>query len=261
MRHFKDFQTNNNTNKLRNTIILFSILIIQVKAVGQINQEDKLIKAFIQYKMTDEYTDSLRFKQNLLKLNVAIENAIENKNILNYKFFKKTADSFNVNYEIRKSENNNLLFFTMSDNFFHWNYIVDHKKVILKDHKLHEYYTEIHNLNKNEFLLIEQRDDLVFACNYAYVFQKKGNSFKKKKAFGNKIKLTVCNFTQIENSTPEKLDHFSLPTRKISFDYKNKIIFYGSCTNSITGKNSIGKVKYINGNFKIKDCDERKDFD
>jgi hypothetical protein len=117
-------------------------------------------------------------------------------------------------------------------------------------------------LSKNEFLLIEQKDDLVFSCNHAYVFLKDGDIFKKKKkAFGNKNQLTVCNFTEIDNSTSEKPDHFSLPARKISFDNKNKTISYGSCANSMTGNTTIGKAKYINGNFKIKDCDERKDFD
>jgi glutaredoxin-related protein len=241
------------------TILLFFI-IFQINAFGQNSSENSLINAFIQYKNADKYKDSIGFNHNLLKLNVAIENVLKSDSILNFQRFIKVTDSLNVNYTVKKSEDRDLLLFTMSDNMFHWNYIVYNNTVILKNHKSHEYFTEVHNLSKNEFLLIEQKDDLVFSCNYAYVFLKNGAVFKKKKAFGNKNQLTVCNFTEIDNSTPEKPDHFSLPVKKISFDNKNKIISYGSCTNSMTGNTTIGKAKYINGNFKIIDCDERKDF-
>lgn len=244
---------------MKNLTILLFFIIFQINAFGQNNREANLVNAIIEYKNVNEFEDSLKFNQNLSQLNFAIEDVLENENLLNLKKFKKITDSLNINYTIKKSENNNLLLFTMSDDMFHWNYIVDDNAVVLKNHKWHEYFTEIHNLSQNEFLLIVQKDDLVFSCNYAYVFQKSGTSFQKKKAFENRTLLTLCNFTEIQNSPPENPEHFSLPARKISFDYKNKVISYGSCINSMTGKTTIGKAKYINGNFKIKDCDERKD--
>lgn len=246
---------------MKNLIILLFLIFFKNNTFGQTDQEFNLVKAFIDYKNSNELKDNLRFNQTLLRLNVVIEKVLKNENILDFQKFKKITDSLNVNYSIKKSENNSFVLFTMSDNMFHWNYIVYNNYIVLKNHKWHEYFTEIHNLNKNEFLLIEQRDDLVFSCNFAYIFQKTGTSFKKKKAFGNRTQLTLCNFTEIQNSPPEEPDHFSLTARKISFDYKNRVISYGSCTNSITGKTKIGKAKYINGNFTIKDCDERKDFE
>lgn len=242
---------------MRNALIFVFILIFQIKAFGQTDQENKLINALLEYKTASEYKDSLKFKENTIKLNTAIENSLKNESILAYEKFKQITDSLNVKFVVQKSENNKLLLFTMSDNFFHWNYIVSNAKIILKDNKWNEYYTEIHNLDMNEFLLIEQRDDLVFSCNYASVFEEKGKSFKHKKVFGNKTKLTLCGFTKTQNLN----EHFSLLTKKISFDYKNKIISYGSCVDAITGKETIGKAKYSNGKFKIKDCDERNNYE
>lgn len=223
---------------------------------GQNNREINLINAFVEYKNVNEFEDSLKFNQNLLQLNIAIENALKDENILNFEKFKKITDSLNVNYTIKKSENNDFLLFTMSDNMFHWNYIVQNNVIVLKNHKWHEYFTEIHNLNENEFLLIKQKDDLVFSCNYASVFKKSNNSYKMKKVFRNKSKLTVCNFTNIEDGN----GHFSRPVKKISFDYKNKTISYGSCRNAENEKRTLSKANYKNGKFKIEDCDERSGF-
>lgn len=179
-----------------------------------------------------------------------------NDNILTFKTFKKVADSLNVGYTTKKSENNDFIVFTMSDNMFHWNFILHNNVIIIRNHKWHQYFTEIHNLSTNEFLLIEQQDDLTFSCNYAFVYQKRKNAYTLKKAFGNKEKLTVCNFTNIENNKT----HLSLPVKKILFAYKSKTIMYGTCINAENGEKTLGEASYKKGKFKIKDCDERSGF-
>ena len=168
--------------------------------------------------------------------------------------------------KIQKSEDKNFILYTYSSQLYHFNYItraikknnkIKGYKIILKNNKEHEYFTRIHTLNPNEFLLIEQRDDLVFSCNYAYVYQLNNGQYIKKKAFENRLKLTVCNFTEIENPPNSSPEHQSLPAREITFDYKNKVISYGKCIDPATGKTTTGKAVYKNGKFAIKDCDDR----
>ncbi|AWK03531.1 hypothetical protein HYN56_04555 [Flavobacterium crocinum] len=170
--------------------------------------------------------------------------------------------------KIQKSEDKNFILYTYASPFYHFNYItktikgnnkIKGYKIILKNNKWHEYFTQIHTLNNNEFLLIEQRDDLVFSCNYAYVYQSNGGQYKQKKAFENRLKLTVCNFTEIENPPNSDPEHQSLPVRTITFDYKNKTLFYGKCHDTNTGKTTTGKATYKNGKFAIKNCNDRKD--
>jgi hypothetical protein len=155
---------------MKNIVLIFFALVFQIKVFGQLNQEYKLIKALTEYKEIDMYEDSLRFQQRFKKLNIEIENAITHENILSYKKFEHIADSLNVSFSLKKSENNNLIIFTMADNFFHWNYIIENRKIIFREHKWHEYFTEIHNLNKNDFLLINRIDDMSFSCYEAYIY-------------------------------------------------------------------------------------------
>lgn len=253
-------------------IILFALSFSQLFA--QKTVETELVN------LLDKYTTNLTSKEDSLfwkGFEIKFEQLIKDKNITNFDFkqLKAKCDTSYCRITVSKSEDGNFMLFRFAPQFYNLNYItkaikfngqIKSYQIVLKDNKWHEYFTEIHNLNDNEFLLIEQRDDLVFSCNYASVFEKKGNTFTKKKAFENKIQLTVCNFTEIEepvmpNDQTNSRGHYSLPARKITFDYKNKTISYGSCTNPMTGKTVIGKAKYISGNFKIKDCDERKMYD
>ncbi|WP_296142950.1 hypothetical protein [uncultured Flavobacterium sp.] len=241
------------------------------------NQEEKdFFNALYKYENTDGLLDienveeRIEFEKTLTdSLERKFEKLIVNDRITNYTIEKlhqrkDTIYSHLTRYESEKKE---FILYSFPIHLYHLNYVLQKTnnknkyKILLKDNKSNTFFTEIHTLNDKEFLLIEQMNEMVYSCNYAYVFQKIKNIYKKKKAFKNKTQLTICNFTEIDNSTSEKPDHYSLSARKISFDYKNKIISYGSCRNSSTGKTTIGKTSYKGGKFNISDCDERKDFD
>jgi hypothetical protein len=243
---------------MKNIVLIFFALVFQIKVFGQLNQEYKLIKALTEYKEIDMYEDSLRFQQRFKKLNNEIENAITHENILSYKKFEHIADSLNVSFSLKKSENNNLIIFTMADNFFHWNYIIENRKIIFREHKWHEYFTEIHNLNKNDFLLINRIDDMSFSCYEAYIYTKSLNPMRKKV-------LTVCSWTNVDGSYPEKdstgqyhlkgsIEHYK--PEPIKFDNLTKTISYGF-TRISDGKSIKRSAKYRNRTFIIKSYDAR----
>lgn len=249
-------------------------MLIWCNAYSQNQEETAFFNALYKYENADGLLDienveeRVKFEKTLTdSLERKFEKLIVNDRITNYTIekLKQREDTVYSHLTRYESENKKFIMYSFPINLYHLNYVLQKTKnkykIILKDNKSNNFFTEIHTLNDKEFLLIEQMDELVFSCNYAYVFHKMGNIYKKKKAFGNRNQLTLCNFTEIDNSTPEKPDHYSVTARKITFDYKNKIISYGSCTNSNTGKTTIGKASYKNGKFNINDCDERKDFD
>ncbi len=242
---------------MKNTIILLFFILVQGSLFGQSNREMNLIQCFLDYQNSNEYEDSIQYKENGSKLVDALKNVLENDTIFNFQKFKSLADSLEVRFTLQQSEQGDFQIFTMGHQWFYWNFVLHNRKVVLESHKWGEFFTEIHNLTKHEFLLIAEKDELVYGCNFGYVYRGKGEYFKKKKAFGGKDVLTTCNFTHIENID----SHETLPLRTISFDYAQKIISYGDCFHSMTGKTTIGTAKYIRGKFKIKDCDERDDFE
>jgi hypothetical protein len=105
-------------DKVKKFTILLFLIIFQINAFGQNSLENSLVNAFVEYKNADEYKDSIGFNQNLSKLNVVIENVLKCDSLLNFQRLKKVTDSLDVNYTVKKSENSDLLFFTMSDNMF-----------------------------------------------------------------------------------------------------------------------------------------------
>ncbi|WP_289663821.1 hypothetical protein [Flavobacterium panacagri] len=250
---------------------LLSTVFTKVPLSAQESYDKKFLKIVNEY---EEKATTSTENDSILRLNFEkeFETLITNSKLPQFsaKELQQKCDTSAFCLKIQKSEDKNFILYTYTSQFYHFNYItkaikennkIKSYKIVLKDNKWHEYFTQIHTLNNNEFLLIEQRDDLVFSCNYAYVYQLSGIKYKKKKAFENRFDLTICNFTEIEDLPNTNPGHLSLPVREIAFDYKNKIISYGRCFDPDTGKTTTGKAKYKNGKFAIKDCDERKFFE
>lgn len=250
--------------------IFFALFFVFTLQFSGQTTDSELAKTAIQYRISEYHDENEKhlnaFTQNL---ELALQ---QTDDFSEFKEFQKTIDSLNMTLNHYQSEKNNLILHHLSDGFYHFNYITKNRKIILKDNKNHEYFTEIHSLNDDEFLLIEQMDEGVFSCNYASVFWEKDNEYQRKKAFKNRDKLKICNFTHLQESIPlppkdnqslpeMKAFHYTLPVRKITFDAENKTINYGKCYNYGTEKTTNGKAKYRNGKFKIEDCDERLFFD
>lgn len=253
---------------------LFIILIFFTNQISAQNTlDDELKNALLNYKIAENswaINDSLP----LLHFNEKLETALQqNEDLSSFTKFSKTLDSLEMVMNRINSEDKSLVVYHLLNGIDHWNYVLKNRQIIVNENKSHEYFTEIHVLNDKEFLLIEQRDDLVFSCNYAYVFKANENGYFRKKAFGKREKLSICNFTNLEESIPIPPPsengtlpvmtgtHYFEPVRKISFNATDKTIDYGICYNYFTQKTHLGKAKYKNGKFKVKDCDERLFYD
>lgn len=253
---------------------LFVLLILFTHQISaQKTQDDELKDALLNFKIIQnsfDMDDNIAYEKFIEKLEYALS---ESKDLSEFTKFNDALDSLDMVMNRFSSEDKSLLVYHLSDGFDHWNYILKNREIILKENKSHEYFTEIHLLNDKEFLLIEQRDDLVFSCSYAYVFEENSNGYLRKKAFEKREKLSICNFTNLEESIAitsasdnETLPisesyHYSVPARKITFNAATQMLDYGICYNYFTQKTHTGKAKYKNGKFKIKDCDERLFYD
>ncbi len=188
-----------------------------------------------------------------------------NENKLGYEFV--TIRQFH-------SENNKYTTHSISRGTEYWNYVTQQNltnqtnKIILKKLKATDYYTEIHALNANEFLLLTRFDEMSFSCYNAYVIKHIDNYNIRQNAFNNKQDvLSICSWTNVDESFPEKKDSktglYSLEGGikhyepiEISFNPKNNTISY-SFNRLKDGKKITRKAEYKKGRFKIKDYDAR----
>lgn len=233
---------------------LFLIFTIPFFCFSQKKKESELISSLLDYENAKKnYSDNDKDKKKALKLFTSnLEKAIASGTIENDTYFKQNIDTLNYELTSYYSENKSIKLYHLSDtSMYHWSYLVKNNKIILKENKYHQYFTEVHNLSPTEFLIIKQMDEFVFSCNYASVYQLTTGNYKLKTAFNKRNKLSICNFTHIETQT----DHEEIPTRRLQFDASKKKIFFDDSNNK---KNS---AVYKNGNFNIADYDERKLFD
>ena len=242
---------------MKKKLFILSILFLPLFLFGQEALESNLINGLLAYDQAAKNSGTEEDNPDLRNFTHVLQETMLKTDLENLDKFKQTIDTLNFVLEKYKSEKGDFILYHLSSpTMYHWNYIINDHQIVLEDNRYHQYFTEIHNLNQQEFLLISQMDELVFSCNYATVFRKKKNIYVKKTAFGKKAVLTVCNFTHVEDGK----GHYSLPLKRITFDYANKTISYGLCTDLETGEKKVGKSAYLNGKFNIKDCDERQGF-
>jgi len=230
---------------------------------GQI-MDSELAKATIQYRVSEE--SSTENEKHLETFTRKLELALQQTDDFSeFKEFRKTIDSLNINLTHYKSEKNDLTLHHLSDGFYHFNYITKNRKIILKDNRNHQYFTEIHSLNDEEFLLIKRMDEMSFSCFEAFIYHK--NSQDNQFNFSNNKVLSICSWTNVDDSrTGEKDAETGLYTveggmrylepLEIKFNPKNKIISY-TFYRLKDGKKVTRKAKYRGGDFKIKNYDAR----
>jgi len=217
--------------------------------------ETRLINSLLQYQQGLVNGPTSDDERNLKNFTLLLEEAVSKTKLDHFDKFSTTIDTLNFTWSKYESEQHDFVLYRLSSPMmYHWSYIIKDQKIILKNNDYHQYFTEVHNLNEREFLLISQMDELVFSCNYAHVYHYRRNAYVKKTAFGDRKTLTVCNYTQIEMGT----NHYSIPIKKIVFDVDTKSISYGTFISSTTGDKIIAKSKYTNGKFDIPDDDERR---
>lgn len=134
----------------------------------------------------------------------------------------------------------------------------NNKFKVIKKVEGFRYFKEIHDLGKNDFLIIQQLNDMSFACYEAWVFHYENEIFTLKNAFTNKDKkLAVCSFTNVDMGE-EYLTYYD--PIKINFDSSRKeICYFVEVWNAKKNKKEtrIVKAKYKRGKFRIKNYDER----
>jgi hypothetical protein len=238
-------------------LLLLVMLSLPLLLVAEPDLETRLISSLLQYQQGQANGPASDDERNLEKFTLLLEEAISKTELEHFHKFNATIDTLHFTWSKYESEQHDFVLYRLSSPMmYHWNYIIKDHKIILKNNDYHQYFTEVHNLNKREFLLISQMDELVFSCNYAHVYQYRCHAYVKKMAFGDRETLTVCNYTQIETGT----DHYSIPVKKIAFDADTKTIYYAAFTSSTTDDKVIAKSKYTNGKFDIPDGDEMEAF-
>lgn len=258
------------------TFIVILILLAQnANVLAQGTHEEILVKYFFDLNDEKIYQDEIAMsfaKQNFSKY---LKFTLENFDITTFYKFKEALDSLNSDFTIKKSETGSYELFTLRNNFDHWNYILKDKVVINEAEKTFDYFYEIHSLPNesfaDEYLLIKRMDEMSFTCYEAQIYSgniRYGYSNKTKSNIAGSKVLSVCSWTNIDQSYPGKPDpvtgipiiiddgivHYE-PT-SIFFDSKKKTISY-SFISQKNGKQIIRKAKYKNGKFNIKDYDAR----
>lgn len=243
--------------------IFFALFFVFTLQFSGQTTDSELTKTAIQYRIS-EYNDENN--QHLKAFTQNLELALQQTDDFSeFKEFRKTIDSLNMTLNHYQSEKNDLILHRLSDGFYHFNYITKNRKIILKDNKNHEYFTEIHSLNDDEFLLIKRMDEMSFSCYEAFVYRK--NSQNNPLPFSNNKVLSICSWTNVDDSRPgEKDTETGLYTieggmkyyepLEIKFNPKNKNISY-TFYRLKDGKKVTRNGKYRNGNFKIKSYDAR----
>ncbi|WP_324026556.1 hypothetical protein QSV08_03295 [Maribacter sp. BPC-D8] len=263
---------------MKHLSIIFILTISFFKSFGQGARDIELVDILNKYESiekTNQYDSIEKAKDSLWKIFTnKLETTIQDKNIDLSKFgnLKKKCDSTVFRFDIYYSEDRKLTLYHFANGFIHLNYLTQQThnnspKIILKDNRLHQYFTEVHNLNNDEFLLIERQDDMSFSCYYASVYKlnNKNRDPIKKEAFENERKLTVCSWTNVDDSNPIiKSDSGTIKSRlksyepnKLVFDFKMKSLSY-SYNRVKDGKLKKRKSKYRNGKFKIQNYDVRE---
>jgi len=241
----------------------FLLLTFALQSFGQ----DRLSNMFNHYEQSadDEERDSL---WNMII--TEFETELQTKN-----FGKIIPQNLrHINIMQYNSENGVFASHTISRGFAeHWNYITrknpdNTNEIILKEEDANPFYIEIHDLSKDEFLLLTKYIDMSFSCYSAYVMKVENNYTIKQDAFNNtQDVLFVCSWTNVDESYLGKPDPVTgLPTIEgkmahyqpipILFDPKNKTISY-SFYSLKNGKKITRKAKYKNEKFKIKSYDAR----
>ncbi|MBO0589988.1 hypothetical protein I2486_01085 [Cellulophaga sp. E16_2] len=263
---------------MQRLLIIFILTFLFFKAFGQKNKTKVL-------NVTKEQRDSPHCvttvkgdKTNdsiLLHFMHEIEDIMQSKDIENNTSIalKNKSDSLSFQFNSYQSENKKVSLYHFAKEFYHLNYITkkikgQENKIILKDHKMHRYFTEVHTLNPKEFLLLERQDDMSFSCNYATVYEVKEDTIFKKNTFKQGEVLSVCSWTHIDESYPVhengsvimKGELKSYRPVKIVYNFKTKVIVY-SFYKSNDGTLIKRKSKYENGKFFIEDYDVRSFLD
>ncbi|MGJ1361003.1 hypothetical protein ACR79B_08045 [Sphingobacterium spiritivorum] len=243
--------------KILELVLLLSLFSSQVFA--QKTQEALLIASLLDTgdEAKEKFTDQLR-------------SALENHDIKTFKKFERVLDSLHSMFTIKNSEKGDYELFTLANGLDHWSYVLKNKVIINQSEKTFDYFYEIHNLPNGEYLLIKRGDDMSFSCFDAYIYngnRKRGYSNSSASEEEGKNVLTVCSWTNVDESFPGKIDaetglqtiEGGLKTYepvKIEFDPKNNLIFY-SFRRIKDGKKTTRKAKYRNSDFKIKSYDAR----
>ena len=236
--------------------------------------ENELSKALIKYETSqdDNEKDSLwNVVINNFERLLEIENfgGIKTQNRYNENKLGSEFITLNQYY----SENKTFTIHTLSSNAGHWNYVTKENegntnKIIYKKKNSSDYFTEIHELNSNEFLLFSRFDDMSFSCYNAYVIKYSDNKTIQQKAFKNKQQaFSVCSWTNVDESyTGKKDEKTGLYMIEGGMNYyEPKPILYDSNTHTISytfnrlkdGKKITRKAKYKNRKFKIESYDVR----
>ncbi|MGJ1195647.1 hypothetical protein ACR777_07765 [Sphingobacterium spiritivorum] len=243
--------------KILELILLLSLFSSQVFA--QKTQEALLIESFV-----DTHTDVKE------KFSHQLRSALEKHDIKTFKNFERVLDSLNSTFTIKNSEKGDYELFTLANGLDHWSYILKNKVIINLSEKTFDYFYDIHNLPNGEYLLIKRGDDMSFSCYEAYICngnRKQGYSDISANGSDGKKVLSVCSWTNVDESFPGKIDaETGLPTIEgglksykpieIEFDPKKQLIFY-SFHRMKDGRKITRKAKYRNSDFKIKSYDAR----
>lgn len=262
------------TNLFLKTAILFFISSLFFhKAIAQQNFENNLINSLISYyKYID---DSPLEKDSTTQKNFTInlEKALTDADITKFQQFNKVADSLRFEIYQYASEKGDLKIFYLRYNYASvWNYVLKGNKIIIKENNDDAMYsfTEVHNLTANDFLVLKQRDDMSYSCNYATVYTATKTMAKKKKAFkNNSTQICLCSWTNVDESriVVDKADSAKnrvhteggmayYEPNKFIYDYKTKTLSY-SYNSPKNGKLITRKAKYTNGKFNIDSYDVR----
>ncbi|WP_158973639.1 hypothetical protein [Cellulophaga sp. L1A9] len=259
---------------MRRLLIIFILTILFSRAFGQ-KTETKVPNATKERRASPNRiraAEGDKTKDSILRHFMhEIEVIMQSKNIANSTIIalKNKSDSLSFKFNSYQSENKKVSLYHFAKGFYHLNYITKQQndianKIILRDHKMHTYFTEVHTLNAEEFLLLERQDDMSFSCNYATVYEIKEDLLFKKKAFKQGTQLTVCSWTTVDTSYPTLeestvvlkggLTHYE-PV-KIAYTFKTKNISY-AFYHQTDGRLTKRKAKYKKEKFRIDDYDVR----
>lgn len=255
------------------TVILF--FLVFTASYCQETDNTRLKKLLVLYENAD--TDSLK---NILWVDVIneFEKNIQAGNFHNTQnqnrlYDKNQYELSIINISQYTSESNRFICHRISKGFSeNWNYVTQKKKdntyeIILKEEDSNPFYTEIHDLNDNTFLLFTKYIDMSFSCYSAYVMKVENNGVTRQDAFKNKQDvLSVCSWTNIDESYWKNDPKTGVTTLvggmayynaiPILFHSKNKTISY-TFYSPEKRKEITRKASFKKGGFNIDSYDAR----
>lgn len=260
----------------KNQMKLYSILFLTfffLKTSGQNISKNTLVEILRNYEnevYNDAQKDSI-WTSFINEFETTIENAASENTTFDQ--LRKYCDSTYFQFDTFLAEDRKRMIYKFSNGFEYLNYVVkkfsdETNNIVVKDNRSHYYFTEIHQMNNNEFLLLLRMDEMSFSCIYAQVLSLNDGNVIRKEAFGknNQELLSVCSWTNIDNTFTVKENATELYETErgmqylkpiaINFDPSSLIISY-SFNRLKDGRKMVRKAKYKNGHFKIKNYDAR----